>query len=111
MSWSDRARGAGRAWRLVAGFLGGCFQPLYSEAAHPGLVADMQAVEVAPIKDRIGHYLGDDLITNLNGTGSTPAAKYRLTVTMTSEDPDADRRIPDQRRRRCDGRRHGASSR
>ncbi|THD45457.1 MAG: hypothetical protein E7774_07945 [Bradyrhizobium sp.] len=81
MSWSDRARGL--AALALALSLGGCFQPLYSEASHPGLVADLQAVEVAPIPDRIGHYLGDDLISSLNGTGSTPAAKYRLTVTLT----------------------------
>jgi LPS-assembly lipoprotein len=83
MSWSDRARGP--AALTLALLLGGCFQPLYSESTHPGLVADLQAIEVVPIKDRIGHYLGDDLITNLNGTGSTPAAKYRLTVTVSEK--------------------------
>jgi LPS-assembly lipoprotein len=83
MSWSDRVRGA--AAMGLSLLLAGCFQPLYSEAAHPGLVADLQAIEVAPIKDRIGHYLNDDLISNLNGTGSTPAAKYRLTVTLTQK--------------------------
>jgi LPS-assembly lipoprotein len=81
MWWSDRARGL--AALALALSLGGCFQPLYSEAAHPGLVADLQAIEVAPIKDRIGHYLGDDLISSFNGTGSTPTAKYRLNVTLT----------------------------
>jgi LPS-assembly lipoprotein len=80
MSWFDRARAA--AALLMTLGLGGCFQPLYGEAAHPGLVEDLRAVEVAPIKDRIGHYLGDDLISNLNGSGETPAAKYRLTVTV-----------------------------
>jgi len=80
MSWFDRARGAA-ALAMALG-LGGCFQPLYGEASHPGLVADLRAIEVAPIKDRIGHYLGDDLVSNLNGTGETPAAKYRLTVTV-----------------------------
>ncbi|MGD0640017.1 MAG: LPS assembly lipoprotein LptE [Roseiarcus sp.] len=80
MSSFDRARAAGAL--LMALGLGGCFQPLYGEAAHPGLVDDLRAVEVAPIKDRIGHYLGDDLISNLNGSGETPAAKYRLTVTV-----------------------------
>jgi LPS-assembly lipoprotein len=80
MSWFDRARAAAAV--LMALGLGGCFQPLYGEAAHPGLVDDLRAVEVAPIKDRIGHYLGDDLISNLNGSGETPAAKYRLTVTI-----------------------------
>jgi LPS-assembly lipoprotein len=68
----------------VAGALAGCFQPLYSEAAHPGLVEDLRAIEVLPIKDRIGHYLGDNLITDLNGTGQTPPPKYRLTVTVTT---------------------------
>jgi LPS-assembly lipoprotein len=80
MSWFDRARGAAAVVMALA--LGGCFQPLYSESAHPGLVEDLRAVEVVPIKDRIGHYLGDDLISRLNGTGSTPPAKYRLAITM-----------------------------
>jgi LPS-assembly lipoprotein len=83
MWWSDRARGL--AALALALSLGGCFQPLYSEAAHPGLVADLQAIEVTPIKDRIGHYLGDDLISSLNGTGSTPTPKYRLNVTVTQK--------------------------
>ena len=44
----------------------------------------MRAIEVAPINDRIGHYLGDDLITDLNGTGQTASPpKYRLTVTVS----------------------------
>jgi LPS-assembly lipoprotein len=81
MSWFDRAR-PGAALVLALG-LGGCFQPLYGEAAHPGLVEDLRAVEVAPIKDRIGHYLGDDLVSSLNGSGETPAAKYRLVVTVS----------------------------
>jgi LPS-assembly lipoprotein len=63
--------------------LAGCFQPLYSEAAHPGLVEDLRAIEVQPIKDRLGHYLGDNLITDLNGTGQTPPPKYKLTVTVS----------------------------
>jgi LPS-assembly lipoprotein len=82
MSWS-------RSLPIVAvlafaGTLAGCFQPLYSEAAHPGLVEDLRAIEVQPIKDRIGHYLGDNLITDLNGTGQTPTPKYRLTVTVST---------------------------
>lgn len=80
MSWFDRARGAA-ALAMALG-LGGCFQPLYGEASHPGLVEKLRTVEVTPIKDRIGHYLGDDLISNLNGSGETPPAKYRLTVTV-----------------------------
>jgi len=68
----------------LSGALAGCFQPLYSEYAHPGLVEDLRAIEVEPIKDRIGHYLADNLITELNGTGQTPPPKYRLTVTVST---------------------------
>jgi LPS-assembly lipoprotein len=66
----------------LSGALTGCFQPLYSESAHPGLVEDLRAIQVAPIKDRVGHYLADDLMTDLNGTGQSPPPKYRLTVTV-----------------------------
>ena len=82
MSWS-RGLGAATALALAAG-LAGCFQPLYSEAAHPGLVEEVRAIEVAPIKDRIGHYLANDLTSDLNGTGQTPPPKYRLTVTIST---------------------------
>ena len=63
--------------------LAGCFQPLYSEASHPGLVEDLRAIEIAPIKDRIGHYLAENLIADLNGTGQTPPPKYHLAVTVS----------------------------
>src|ERR1700734_2722073 len=73
----------------LAGALAGCFQPLYSEAAHPGLVEDLRAIEVLPIKDRIGHYLADNLTTDLNGTGQTPTVSSLTNVatsaTMTGE--------------------------
>jgi LPS-assembly lipoprotein len=81
MSWS-RGLVVLAALTLACG-VAGCFQPLYSEAAHPGLVDDLRAIEVQPIKDRIGHYLADNLTTDLNGTGQTPPPKYKLTVTVT----------------------------
>jgi LPS-assembly lipoprotein len=81
MSWS-RGLGAVATLALALG-LAGCFQPLYSEAAHPGLAEDVRAIQVAPIKDRIGHYLADDLTSDLNGTGETPPPKYRLTVKVS----------------------------
>jgi LPS-assembly lipoprotein len=68
----------------LAGSLAGCFTPLYSEAAHPGLVEDMRAIEVAPIPNRVGHYLAEDLIADINGTGQTASPpKYRLVVTIS----------------------------
>jgi len=82
MSWSKVLAGA--AALTLAGGLSGCFQPLYSEAAHPGLVDDLHAIDVAPIDKRIGHYLAEDLIADLNGTGQTASPpKYRLTVTVS----------------------------
>ncbi len=84
MSSGSQFLGGAVALLLAAG-LSGCFQPLYGEAAHPGLVEDLRAIEVAPIKDRIGHYLAEDLIADLNGTGQTAAQpKYRLVVTVST---------------------------
>ena len=79
-----RARLQTRPFMALALALGlaGCFQPLYGEASHPTLVSDMRAIAVTPIKDRIGHYLTEDLIDQINGTGAEPQAKYRLDVTI-----------------------------
>ena len=73
MSWSKVLAVA--AALLLAGALSGCFQPLYSEAAHPGLVDDLRGIEVAPIPNRVGHYLGENLIADLNGTGQTASPR------------------------------------
>ena len=81
MSWFDGIRAVAGLSALIG--LGGCFQPLYGEAAHPGLTEALRAVEVAPIPDRIGHYLGDDLISRMNGSGESPPPKYRLTIKLT----------------------------
>ena len=65
--------------------LAGCFQPLYGTFADggPGLQNELQAIAIEPIPDRIGHYLGDDLVFDLNGTGSHVPPKYRLFVNLT----------------------------
>jgi len=67
----------------LAGMTAGCFQPLYGEAANPGLVQALREIEVAPIPERMGHYLADDLITRLNGSGETPRPRYRLTIRLS----------------------------
>jgi LPS-assembly lipoprotein len=82
MSWSKLLSGA-LALSLAAS-ASSCLQPLYGEASHPGLVEDLRAIEVAPISNRVGHYLADDLLTDLNGTGQIASSpKYRLTVTVS----------------------------
>jgi LPS-assembly lipoprotein len=63
--------------------LSGCVEPLYGPKIGGGSIApEMQAVKVEPIPDRLGHYLQNELIFALNGTGSSPTPKYRLAVTV-----------------------------
>ena len=62
--------------------LGGCFQPLYGGSGGTELQADLAAIAIDPIPDRLGHYLGDELIYALNGTGSKVTPRYRLAVTL-----------------------------
>jgi LPS-assembly lipoprotein len=65
--------------------LGGCFHPLYGTVANggAGIQSELEAIVVDPIPDRIGHYLGNDLIFALNGTGDPITPKYHLLVTTS----------------------------
>jgi LPS-assembly lipoprotein len=69
---------------LPAILLAGCLQPVYGPLSEGGgrVGAELQAIAVDPIKDRLGHYLGDELIFALNGTGSQVTPKYHLIVTV-----------------------------
>ena len=63
--------------------LSGCVEPLYGpRIGGVSIVPEMQAIKVEPIPDRIGHYLENELIFALNGTGSSPTPKYRLVVNV-----------------------------
>ncbi|MGP8191443.1 MAG: LPS assembly lipoprotein LptE [Methylovirgula sp.] len=90
MSWHDQRGRHGlmtRRLRLLFAFLpalllAGCIHPLYGTVGEGGQVAEeLKAIEIAPISGRLGHYLGDELIFALNGTGSHVPAKYKLVVT------------------------------
>jgi LPS-assembly lipoprotein len=89
MSFPERRpRGRALASALAALSMGlllaGCFQPLYGPLSSGGDVAgELQAIEVMPIANRLGHYLGNELIFRLNGTGAHVPPKYRLIVTVT----------------------------
>ena len=80
---SSRLRLLGLAVLAATG-LSGCLAPMYGQFAEggPGLQSELQAIAIEPIPERIGHYLGNDLIFDLNGTGSHPTPKYRLFVTL-----------------------------
>ena len=80
MSWSDSIRG----WLCAAACslpLAGCFQPLYGGVEGRATLARLQAINVAPIPDRVGHYLESALVIALNGTGAPAPAQFRLVVT------------------------------
>jgi len=63
--------------------LSGCIQPLYGPGVGgDSVAAEMQAIKIEPIPDRLGHYVENELIFALNGTGSSPVPKYRLIVTL-----------------------------
>lgn len=83
--WSGGRRGGHRG--VLAALLGlalsGCFQPLYGPLGGNGdVAAQLQAIAVNPIPDRLGHYLETELIFAFNGTGSQVTPKYRLIVTL-----------------------------
>ncbi len=85
----NQMSGAARAIRvasllLLATPLAGCFQPEFASKGPEGspLVKELRAIKVNPIPDRVGHYLGNELIFALNGTGEAPEPKYHLLVTV-----------------------------
>jgi LPS-assembly lipoprotein len=63
--------------------IAGCFRPLYGPTASgtSTVQEEMQSVVVDPIPERLGHYLGNELIFAFNGTGTPGPRKYRLLVT------------------------------
>ncbi|MGD9544030.1 MAG: LPS assembly lipoprotein LptE [Methylocystis sp.] len=71
---------------LLALPLAGCLQPLYAPAGigfdSSPLAAELQAIAVDEIPQRSGHYVRNDLIFGLNGTGSQPPPRYRLMVVL-----------------------------
>lgn len=71
---------------LLALPLAGCLQPLYAPAGFgldsSPLAAELQSIAVDEIPLRLGHYVRNELIFGLNGTGSQPPPRYRLMVTL-----------------------------
>jgi LPS-assembly lipoprotein len=56
---------------------------MYGPTAGAGrdMADELRAIAVDPIPDRFGHYLGNELIFQLNGSGAPAPVKYRLLVT------------------------------
>lgn len=64
--------------------LGACgFQPLYGSRGATNTPDEFAAIEIQPIKDRIGQELHNNLLDMLNPRGEAAAPKYELVVTLT----------------------------
>jgi LPS-assembly lipoprotein len=72
----------------TAPLLGGCFRPLYGSSVTAnvpggGSVRDaLKAIEVAEIKDRLGHYLRNDLVFELDGSGQPSPKRFWLSIAV-----------------------------
>lgn len=65
--------------------LTGCgFEPLYGKRGQRDVITEFAYIDVAPIKDRVGQMLRNELVQRLHAAGRAPAARYRL-VTDLSE--------------------------
>jgi LPS-assembly lipoprotein len=82
----------------LAGFVGGCFQPMYAEhpvavgaAGNPGVVGKLRAVDVAAIDTPAGSRIArvsvnvrNELIYDLTGGGGGFSPTHRLDVKLTA---------------------------
>ena len=83
MSSSSRRSALSRGGAaLLALTVGGCVEPLYGTLGQGRLEQELQAIRVEPIHDRFGHYVAQELIFALNGSGAQVTPKYALVVTL-----------------------------
>ena len=91
---SSRNSTISKAWNglavlVLAGALGGCFQPMYGQSTLFGAGAklrdEMRQVEILEIQGRLGQEIRNDLIFELTGGQGNPVgAPYKLAITITS---------------------------
>lgn len=68
----------------IALILSGCgFQPLYGVHSDGQVIEDLSFVNVAPMADRIGQQLHNELERLLHPNGKAPRARYRLSAELT----------------------------
>ena len=85
---SFRRRIVGIGLALGLGFtVSGCFTPLYMSDSDNNVADSLRKIAIVPMPDRLGHYIGTELIFLLNGSGETIAPKYRLSITTTETNP------------------------
>ena len=68
---------------LACWITAGCgFQPLYGARKNNPVVKEFAYVHVAPIKDRIGQQLRNELLHQLHSSNQKSRAKYKLVATL-----------------------------
>ena len=87
MSWSRRELARGGLAIAALSLLGGTtacgFQPLYSKQSNDASVAaDLAAVRVDPLRDRVGQQMHNFLRDRLNPQGQPVSPSYRLQVEL-----------------------------
>ena len=75
--------GLAAALLVLMPFLAACgFQPIYGGSAPSGVRADLAAVEVALIEDRVGQQLRNELVRRFHPEGRPRNPAYRLQVDL-----------------------------
>ncbi len=71
----------------MATLLGGCFRPLYADSTQAttggSVKANLAAIEVGSIPDRMGHFLRNELVFDLNVASLDVPKRYKLSVRVT----------------------------
>lgn len=70
---------------LGALVLAGCtVQPLYGGVAGESLRAELSAISILPVDDRIGQIVRNELLFALTGGGTPSAPRYELTLAVSA---------------------------
>ena len=65
------------------GVLTGCgFEPIYGSAGPSNISAELSTIQVAPIKDRIGQQLRNEILNRLHSSAKKNRYKYKLVTTL-----------------------------
>lgn len=71
----------------IGAFSGGCLRPLYADstiATGGGSVREaLRSINILPIPELAGHYLRNELVFDLDGTGQDAIKRYSLAVTLS----------------------------
>ena len=62
--------------------LAGCFQPVYAPVGGRDIQGELAAITIAPVEDRLGHYLTTELEFAFRGGRAALPPRYRLVIAV-----------------------------